>query len=212
MRLPPFLSLLAALALGCAAPQVSLRDGPREYVAPDYDAVLRRWTRTESLLLFSELDNALTVSATFESWDFRWAYVIRYAHDYRLTLPQRQRMLGKALEETRTHHEFFVALYGGDRRENDLTRPQSAWIVRLIDSTGNETAPEQIVRLRKPSMLERRYYPYNTVWRQAFRIRFPIQSSGGDTLSGKAEWVGLRFAGAKGNIDLTWTLGAEDES
>ena len=60
-------------------PKVSLAPGPREYVASDYPTVLTRWTREESLIQLSELDDKLTVTATFESWDFRWAYVVRYA-------------------------------------------------------------------------------------------------------------------------------------
>jgi len=184
-----------------------MQEGAREYVASDYDSVLDVWTRTETVFLFSELERALTVTATFESWDFRWAYVIRYANDYRLTVAQRQRLLKQATEETRLAHQFFVALYGGDKRQNDLTKPASAWIVRLIDSTGNETAPEEVIAIRKPSALEQRYYPYNTVWRQAFRVRFPTASRDGrPTLSPQATWVGLRFAGAKGNTDLVWDL------
>jgi hypothetical protein len=100
-----------------------------------------------------------------------------------------------------------VALYGGNRRHNDLTKPSSAWIVRLIDSTGNETAPSEIVAIKKPTALEQRYYPYNTVWRQAFRIRFPVASPDGrPTVSPQAAWLGLRFAGAKGNTDLIWDV------
>jgi hypothetical protein len=202
-------AVLAGLALGsgCAPTRVSLREGPRELVATDYDNVLRRWTRTESLILYDELERALTVTATFESWEFRWAYVVRYAQDYRLTIPQRQRELREQLAATRKEHQFFVALYGSEQRQNDLTKPDSAWIVRLIDATGNETAPSQIEAVTKPSILERRYYPYNTVWRRAFRIRFPAKT--GDartTISPEAEWFGLRFAGACGNTDLIWHL------
>ena len=186
---------------------VLLREGSREYVATDYDNVLDRWTRTESIYLYSELERALTVTATFESWDFRWAYVVRYGNDYRLTVAQRQRLLDQTLEETKQAHHFFVALYGGNPRQYDLTSAASAWIVRLIDSTGNETAPDEIVAIRKPSLLERRYYPYNTVWRQAFRVRFPQASGDGrPTMSADATWIGLRFAGAKGNTDLIWDL------
>ena len=201
--------LLAAAAsvTACGAPAVTLEEGPREYVDTDYDTVLKRWTREESLILFDELEKALTVTATFESWDFRWAYVIRYATDYRLTIPQRQRLLSEYLNETRKHHQFFVALYGANHRQNDLTQEDSAWIVRLIDSTGNEVAPEQIVAVKRPNILERRYYPYNTVWRKAFRITFPTRSSDGrPTISPKAEWMGLRFAGAWGNTDLAWEI------
>ena len=198
---------LALSASACPAPAVSLQEGPREYVAPDYENVLKRWTRTESLYLYQELERALTVTATFESWDFRWAYVIRYADDYRLTIAQRQKLLEETLAQTRQFHQFFVALYGGNPRQSALTKPDSAWTVRLIDSTGNETAPEHIEAVRKPSALERRYFPYNTVWRQAFRIRFARAGlPGRPTISPKATWFGLRFAGAKGNTDLIWEI------
>jgi hypothetical protein len=79
--------------------------------------------------------------------------------------------------------------------------------VRLIDDTGNETAPEEIVGIKKPNALERTYYPYNTVWRLAFRIRFPrVTSDGRPTISPRAKWFGLRFAGAQGNSELIWQM------
>src|SRR5256885_5957509 len=113
----------AGLLAGCGVAPVSLADGPREYLATDYEHVLARWTRTEHLLALSELDDLLTVTATFESWDFRWAYVVRYARDYRLSVEQRRLLLDSTVAETRAHHQFFVALYGGNRRWTDLTKP-----------------------------------------------------------------------------------------
>jgi hypothetical protein len=200
--------LVAALALGgCATQTVDVAEGPREYVATDYDAVLGRWTRTERLFALSELETYLTATATFESWDFRWAYVVRYVQDYRLTIDQRKKLLEKALDETRLKHQFFVALYGGERKYNDLTKADSAWIVRLIDDTGNETAPLEIVAIKKPNALERNYFPYNTPFRQAFRIRFPrVAADGRPTISPQAKWFGIRFAGAQGNSELVWQL------
>jgi len=206
-----FLALSAAASLatgtGCSTTQVTLAEGPREYVATDYENVLKEWTRTEHLVSISELENFLTATATFESWDFRWAYVVRYADDYRLTVEQRKKLLERTLEETRQHHQFFVAITGGERKYNDLTKPDGGWIVRLTDSSGNETAPESIEAVRRPNALERTYYPYNSVFRRAFRIRFPrVNAQGKPTLSPNAEWFGLRFAGARGNSELTWVV------
>lgn len=202
-------AVLAATLLlgGCATQAVSLNEGPREYVATDFENIRQKWTRTESLFAFSELDNLLTATATFMSWDYRWAYVVRYVQDYRLTVDQRKKLLERTLDETRQRHEFFVAIYGGERKYNDLTKPNSAWIVRLADDTGNETAPEDITAIKKPNALERAYYPYNTVWRLAFRIRFPrVTADGRPTISPSARWFGLRFAGAQGNSELIWRI------
>lgn len=200
-------SAIATTALGCASAPVSLREGSREYVPTDYEDVLDSWTRTEDMLTLSELDNLLEATATFESWDFRWAYVVRYAENYRLTLDQRRKLLDQTLDETKESHHFFVAITGGNRRFNDLTKPNSAWIVRLIDSTGNETAPEDIVAIKKPNAIEQTYYPYITVFHLAFRLKFPrFGADGKPTISPDAEWVGLRFAGAQGNSELVWYL------
>jgi hypothetical protein len=186
---------------------VSLSTGPREYTESDYPQVLERWTREKSLVKLSELDTVLSVTATFESWDFRWAYVVKYANDYRLTVEQRRSLLERTLAEARDGHLFYVALYGTKVRWTDLSKPNSAWIVRLIDEEGNETAPAQIELIARPGPLEIRYFPYTTVFRNVFRIRFPTTTPDGRaTISPNARWFGLRFAGAEGNEELRWEI------
>src|SRR5271170_2041770 len=193
----------------CAEPKVSLAAGPREYVPSDYAQVLDTWTRDKTLVELSDLDGKLTVTATFESWDFRWAYVVRYAADYRLTVAQRSELLDRTLGDTKTDHEFYIAVSGNNWRWTDLSRPTSAWIVRLIDDQGDETAPSKIESIVKPGPLEQQYFPYTTVWRRAFRIRFPrFTGDGRPTIANTARWFGLRFAGAEGNGELRWKVGA----
>lgn len=211
MPRPARLALLVFALLGaCAQPKVSMGTGPREYTESDYAQVLDRWTRSKSLIQLSELDAPLNVTATFESWDFRWAYVVKYANDYRLTVEQRRSLLERTLAETRDAHRFYVALYGTKVRWSDLTRPNSAWIVRLIDEVGNETAPLQIELLNRPGPLEIQYFPYTTPWRSVFRIRFPTTTPDGRaTISPSARWFGLRFAGAEGNEELRWEIEGE---
>jgi hypothetical protein len=203
-------ALLVALTtgnFGCSEPKVSLGKGTREYTDSDYAQVLERWTRTKSLVAISELDNLLTVTATFESWDFRWAYVVKYATDYRLTVEQRRSLLERTLSETQDSHRFYVALYGTKVRWADLTKPQTAWIVRLIDDEGDETAPTSIELISRPGPLEIRYFPYSTVWRHVFRIKFPTTTPDGrSTIATDARWFGLRFAGAEGNEELHWEI------
>ncbi|MBX3230536.1 MAG: hypothetical protein KIT84_02615 [Labilithrix sp.] len=209
-----FCIVLGTASLACSDPKVSLGKGTREYTDSDYAQVLDRWTRTKSLFAVSELDDLLTVTATFESWDFRWAYVVKYSNDYRLTVEQRRTLLEKTLAETRDSHRFYVALYGTKVRWADLTKPQSAWIVRLIDDEGNETAPTSIELVLRPGPLEIRYFPYSTVWRHIFRIKFPTTTPDGrSTINDQAKWFGLRFAGAEGNEELRWDLegGAQNE-
>lgn len=200
--------LLALLAsAGCARRTVRLAEGPREYAPTDYEVVLDHWTRSEDLIVVSEADNVLTVTATYESWDFRWAYTVRYADDYRLTVDQRRALLERSLSETRRTHTFYLALYAQRHKWNDLKADNPAWIVRLIDDQGSETAPLEIEPIKKPGAIERTYFPYTTPWRSAYRIRFPrARSDGRPTISSSAKWFGLRFAGAQGNEALVWEL------
>jgi hypothetical protein len=174
--------------------------------------VLKRWTRTERLIDLSELDDLLTATATYESWDFRWAYVIRYAQDYRLTVEQRRALLDKTLAETHVQHSFYVSIYGTKWRWTDLSKPGSSWVVRLIDDRGNETAPTTIEPIPKPGAIEMRYFPYTTVWRHTFRIKFPAaRADGKPSVDPDAKWFGLRFAGAEGNEELHWDIEARED-
>ena len=191
----------------CRTPSVVMGEGPREYVASDYETVLKGWTRSEQLTTVNAMDNVLTVTATYESWDFRWAYAVRYAEDYRLTVDQRHALLERSLAETREAHEFYVALYAEKHKWNDLTAKEPAWIVRLTDDEGTETAPSDIQRIKKPGAIELTYFPYSSPWRSAFRVTFPkVRADGRPTISPAARWFGLRFAGAQGNQELIWEI------
>jgi hypothetical protein len=199
--------LLALLGTACAHESVRLTEGAREYVATDYDGVLRQWTRSAQLTSLEAMSNVLTVTATYESWDFRWAYAVRYSEDYRLTIAQRHALLERSLAATRNVHEFYVALYADKHKWNDLNAEQPAWIVRLIDDSGIETAPSEIQTIKKPGAIELTYFPYTSPWRSAFRISFPrVRADGRATIPGAARWFGLRFAGPQGNQEIVWLV------
>ncbi len=207
LRFSPVWICLATSLVACTPKAVDLGEGPREYVANDYDSVLRLWTRSAELTNVSQMDNVLNVTATYESWDFRWAYVVRYGEDYRLTVDQRHDLLQRSLAESRDMHTFYIALYSQRHKWNDLTAKQPAWIVRLIDDEGTETAPTQIDVIKKPGAIELTYFPYTTPWRSVFRVSFPkVRADGRPTISSAARWFGLRFAGAQGNEELVWEL------
>jgi hypothetical protein len=198
---------LAWLVMGCGTEAVRMGEGPREYVATDYDVVLRHWTRSAQLTSLDVTNNVLTVTATYESWDFRWAYAIRYGEDYRLTIEQRHALLERSLAETRDRHQFYVALYAEKYKWNDLTAERPAWIVRLVDDAGTETAPAEIQPIKRPGAIELTYFPYTSPWRSAFRISFPrVRADGRATIPPDAHWFGLRFAGPQGNKEVVWEI------
>lgn len=203
--------LVMGLSTGCGVEAVRIDQLPREYVANDYERVLRSWTRSGRLIRLDNLDNVLTVTATYESWDFRWAYVVRYAEDYRLTVDQRRSLLERSLAESRQEHQFFVALFAERYKWGDLTADNPAWIVRLIDDVGTETAPLEIVRIKDPGAIEYTYFPYTNVWRMTYRVRFPVmRADQRRTISEDARWFGLRFTGPQGHQELVWYIDRDD--
>ena len=122
---------------------------------------------------------------------------------------KRHALLERSLAETRDAHQFYVALYAEKHKWNDLMANEPAWIVRLTDDEGTETAPSEIKTIKKPGAIELTYFPYSTPWRSAFRITFPkVRVDGRPTISPAARWFGLRFAGAQGNQELVWEVAA----
>lgn len=206
------MAVLSVVALGCGAAPVSLSRTPRAYTAEAYPETLNRWTRTgQAFTLRGFFDDQLAVTATYESWDFRWAYVVRYASDFHLTTDERSRLLRTSLEASQRGHEFYVTLAMPNRRWGDLAAPTSAWRVVLVNDRNLAVLPSAIERVRQPGVIERTYFPYTNVWRQVFRIRFPTHSAehGPDPaalIDARTRHFSLRFTGPVGQLDLTWTL------
>lgn len=202
------LVLSAALAAaGCKPAKLTMEPGPRTFTPASYPSVWEAWTREEESFAWKELTHEIFVSATFESWEFRWAYVIRYAHDYSLTPEARDEMLNASLTSSRQEHRFFVTLAGLDFREANLTNRSSAWRVLLIDPEGHQTDPVLLERVRRPSAVDRVYFPQVNSFRQTFRLTFPaVDADGRPAIPEGAEFVVLRFTGARGRADLRWDL------
>lgn len=201
------LLLTGPTLVACEKPgAVRLVEGPRDYTARDYENTLDRWTREAELISVDEMDTVLSVISTFQSWDFRWAYTERYARDYRLTSSEKKQFLDRSLAESKEFHQFYVALYAQHPKWGELNVDEPAWIVRLIDSTGSETEPTEVHRVKKPSAMEQTYYPYTTSFRSVYRISFPVRVDGRASLDEGAQWFGLRFAGAQGTTQVTWAL------
>lgn len=195
-------------AAGCAKTSaVSLAEGARDYDAADYKPALSKWTRKTELLSVDEMDNVLSVTSTFESWDFRWAYTERYARDYRMSDPKKESFRRRSLEESQKYHQFYVALYAQEPKWADLEADEPAWIVRLVDSSGTESDPIKLDKVRRPTARELTYYPYTNAFRTVYRLSFPrATESGTPTIAKDAKWFALRFAGAQGQADVTWNV------
>lgn len=205
-------ALLIALLAACTPAPIQLVAGPRDFIADDYPAVYEAWTRDADEFAWGNMDDVLHATATFESWEFRWAYVVRYAHDYALDAGARAELLRATLEDARQHHRFFVTLAGPRYREQNIAGDTSAWRVVLVDPDGRQTSPVEVQRVRRPSAVERVYFPSIHPHRQAFRVVFPAtRPDGTPTIAPDASSVTLRFTGPRGRVDLVWRFSPPSE-
>jgi hypothetical protein len=206
-RVSHLVALLAIAVAGCAGRALPIRPSARAFTAGDYERIYDDWTRETDEFSFGRLEDVLHVTATFESWEFRWAYVVRYAADYSLRTEERTRLLRSTLADAQERHRFFVTLLGNIYRESDLTDERSAWRVLLIDEEGRQSRPIEVTRIRRPGAAERVYFPSISRQRQTFRIAFPTQHRDGTpVIAPDASFVILRFTGAEGTVDLRWDL------
>lgn len=205
MRVAGIFIGLGLIAIGCGSTPISLRPQPRSFTASDYERVYEAWTRDADDFAFGRLSDVLHVTSTFQAWEFRWAYVIRYSNDHSLQTDARSEMLRASLADAQEHHRFFVTLAGTNFRESDLTSPRTAWRVLLVDERGDQTVPVEIERIDRPDAAVKTYFPSVSPFRHAFRVVFPaFKPDGTPTIPNEARYVLLRFTGAIGTVDLRW--------
>lgn len=196
---------IALGATGCGSLQLTLRPEPRSFTARDYEDVYDDWTRDADTFDFGQFSDVLDVTATFQSWEQRWAYVVRYSEDYGLDTDARAEMLRATLEDAEQNHRFFVTFISTDWRSSDLTSERTSWRVLLVDEDGRETVPVEIEKIDRPDPATQAYFPSVSPLRYAFRIVFPaVTADGRRTIAADARFVVLRFTGAEGQVDLRW--------
>ena len=197
------LLVASALAAGCTHKYVAVdfSETPREYVAADYERVFDTWTRHEQVL--QEADVALEVWATFKSWDFREAYVERYAAIYSLPDADRKTLREAQQEAYRAAFEFHVVAQSTQFKWNDLEKSSSAWRTTLIDALGREISPEYIKVEKLPDAYERTFFPKKTPFTKTYSIRFVVPADV-EFAGTKAGSLTLRFASPIGRAELEW--------
>jgi hypothetical protein len=184
---------------------VSMAPATHAFTANEYENVYDRWTRAAAPFDFGKLHSVLYVTATLESREFRWAYVVRYSSDFGLNTDSRNSMLAATLADAEQHHRFFVTLGGGQPREMDLTNDRGAWRVLLLDDRGRQVRPIEVQKVKRPTPAERTYFPSVSPFREAFRLVFPFTHEDGyPTIPKEALFAVLRFTGPEGQVDLKW--------
>jgi hypothetical protein len=194
--------LLAAIALcACVATVPGVRlteDWPAK--VRSYDDVVADWTRKAQL--HANYQEVCELVATFKSAEWRAAHAARDAELRGLTGAAREQYLAQSRADVAGPYELEVMLTTWDRRENDLDRgKKSVWRVVLIDESGQEIAPLEIVKDRRPAFVVRAEFPSLGEFATAYVARFPRSSP---LFGPTAKQVRLRMSSTRGGLEVDW--------
>jgi hypothetical protein len=199
------LLVIAAAVAACQsdkAARVDFSDTPRAYVTADYHDIYERWTRHDFAL--RDVEKALEVWATYKSWDFREAFVERYATTYSLSDADRTTLRNAQRDAFHKAYEFHVVAQSANYKWNDLEKSSSPWRVVLLDALGHELQPDGAIKVEKlPDAYEREFFPAKTPFSKTYAIRF-VAGPSSDFAGIKSGAIILRFSSPMGRIELAW--------
>ncbi|HEY0481526.1 MAG TPA: hypothetical protein VGD37_28615 [Kofleriaceae bacterium] len=195
------LSVVLPFCAACAAvvPTVRLtEDWPAQI--RDYSAVTEDWTRKAQL--HANYQEVCELVATFKSAEWRAARAVRDADVRGLVGPAREQRLADARAEAAGPYELEVMVTTWDRRENDLDRgKKSVWRIVLIDESGREIEPLEIVRDRRPAFVVRAEFPALGEFATPYIARFPRTTP---LFGPNARQVRLRMSSTRGGLEIAW--------
>ncbi len=166
----------------------------------DYDDVVQDWTRKAQL--HANYQEVCELVATFKSAEWRAAHALHDAEIRGLTGSAREQRLAQSRAEVAGPYELEVMVTTWDRRENDLDRgKKSVWRIVLIDESGQEVEPLEIVKDRRPSFVVRAEFPSLGEFATPYVARFPRTAQ---ILGPAAKQVRLRMSSTRGGLEVHW--------
>ncbi|HEX2687843.1 MAG TPA: hypothetical protein VHN14_14550 [Kofleriaceae bacterium] len=165
-----------------------------------YDDVVQDWTRRAELR--ADYQEVCELVATLKSAEWRAAHATHDADIRGLAGDARAQYLAQARAEVAGPFELEVMVTTWDRRENDLDRgKKSVWRIVLIDETGREIEPIEIVRDRRPAFVVRAEFPALGEFATPYIVRFPRAA---EIFGSTVKQVRLRMSSPRGGLEVVW--------
>jgi hypothetical protein len=198
---------LTALVGGCASsapPYVDFSAGNRNFRSEDYERVLASWSRhAKSWLVYQ--GTVIETWGTYKSWEFRQAYIERYAKVYGLSDTEKAALYHSQREADRQTYEFHVAVQMTNYKWNDLDKQTSPWRISLVDGTGAEIAPRRVELLKLPELYESQFFPNRTEFSLTYLIRFSRIEADAAGFGGPASGrIALRIVSPLAKNEIVW--------
>jgi len=195
---------LAGSLVGCAVDAGFMGGQSLALESEGYRQVLERWTKQHKV--YRHFEAKIFVTATYLSPEFRKAWIARRTRLLGLPASETRALAADHSERERRFHEFVVAVYTGEHRWNDIDQKGSMWRLSLANDRGQEVAPVEVVRQDLRSGDLQAYFPYITVFQQAYIVRFPqtILELNAPILDGTVGSFSLRFLSGVAVAELEW--------
>jgi hypothetical protein len=147
----------------------------------------------------------MEIWATFKSWDFRQAYIAKYAKVYDLADNERDTLAKSQLDTARAVYEIHLVAQSTNDRWVDFGKKDSPWRFTLLDGTGAELAPTAIKSEKLPDAYESEFFPSRTPFSHTYTVRFVRPDGGSDAFVGPSSGrLILRIASPVGKVEVSW--------
>lgn len=191
-------------AAGCAtarAPAVDFSDTAKHYRSDDYQGIHDAWTRHAKLV--QDVGTVMEIWATLKSWEFRQAYIAKYAKVYDLPEGERETLAKGQQDASRSVYEFHLVAQSTTAKWNDLERRNSPWRISLVDGTGAELSPASIKVEKFPEIYETEFFPRRTPFSKTYTVRF-VQPEGDAFVGPVSGRLILRLDSPLGKVEAIW--------
>lgn len=197
-------SICFALLLGCAG--VKGREVPGEIGAEDYQKLLNEWTKEAKV--YQDFETKLITGVTFKSWEFRRAYVEKYAQIYLLEAEKKREMLDEERMISSEENEFFLSIYTPGRELDDFSKDDSDWKIYLLDDRDNILEPAEIEKVKGNLSLLKELYPYITPWSSLYKLSFSQNLPGTQEpfITAETGYIKLIITSPWTRAVMTWEL------
>lgn len=176
--------VLVLLLAGCVGPT-------------PYQRVTNEWTRQTQL--DSGYQQVAQLAAVYKSEAWRVAHAEKDASSRGLTGAAKDQRLAQAKADAAGPIELELLFTTWDRRENDLDRgKKSVWRVRLLDPSGGEIEPIEILKDKRPLLTLRAEFPAMGDFATAYIVRFKRPATPSE--------LRLRVSSERGGVEVAWPV------
>ncbi|OGQ07978.1 MAG: hypothetical protein A3G32_07570 [Deltaproteobacteria bacterium RIFCSPLOWO2_12_FULL_40_28] len=160
----------------------------------NYRRVQKKLTRSDQVYRLKDLNAVILWSATYLSDELLNSEAGWIAKHYNLSQTEKADKLGELNAQKDEMGYFFVSFFSDQKKFSDLANPRDGWDLRL-ETAGERHKPVRIQKVKKPSPLEMKLYPYINSWSENYYVWFPINPS---------TPFQLAVYGPKGKSHLLW--------